>query len=700
MKLQYTIIKFLFIVVFLSFNIKAFSQQEDSKVDIQLKELEITASRTQTKLKELPAAVTVISTSSLENNQVRSLSDATSLIPNFYMPDYGSKLTSPVYVRGVGSRTNSPSVALYVDNIPYFEKAAFDFDFFDVKKIELLKGPQGTLFGRNSLGGLINIVTLSPFEYQGTHINVSAGNYGVYRLNAGHYQKINNKLAYSLSANYVHQDGFFSNITRNEKADKMESYGVRLKLQYKITDRWSLDLHTNTDQSTQGGYPYANFDKVTMKIDDIKYNQESGYDRFLLSNAVKLNYRANSWEFSNTLSHQYLNDNQQLDQDFGPDSIYLAGQLQHQNHITDELIFRSKGNKRYQWLTGFFGFVQDVRNKVQVESYKTPTPAGPMFMNYEMNFKPLTSGAAVFHQSSFKILPQLTLTAGIRFDYENTTLQYTYAGKLAGNSLAPVDTIYPALSDLAILPKLAMSYAPTDNLNLYLSYASGYKPGGFNVTFERPEFLKFAKETSHNFEFGVKADLINLLFVETSLFYSLIENQQITRTAPSGRGTYLDNSGLSRNIGGEFSLQNLIYHGFEGLIGYGYTHAEILEYVQSATLNYNNNFTPYIPRETLSIQGTQTFKLNKNTVLDKLKLHLAYNLIGESYWNLSNTLKESKYGLLNGKISFIRKNFQLDFWAKNLTNSTYNAFIFEVGSAAYAQLGKPRQIGLSFSYRL
>ena len=117
------------------------------------------------------------------------------------MPDYGSKLTSPVYIRGIGSRINSPSVGLYVDYVPYFEKAAFDFDFFDIKRIEVLRGPQGTLFGRNTMGGIVNIVTTSPMDYQGNHINLSAGNYGTYSLNAGHYGKINDKLGYSLALN-------------------------------------------------------------------------------------------------------------------------------------------------------------------------------------------------------------------------------------------------------------------------------------------------------------------------------------------------------------------------------------------------------------------------------------------------------------------------------------------------------------------
>lgn len=667
--------------------------------EVELKELVVQASRMQTRLKELPAAVTVLATQALETQEVHALSDITALVPNFFMPVYGSQLTSPVYIRGIGSRINSPSVGLYVDQVPYFEKASFDFDFMDVQKVEVLRGPQGTLFGRNSMGGLINVTTRSPFDYQGTHVRLSAASYGEYRAQAGHYQMLSDQLAYSLSVNYLHRDGFHTNTTLGEQADALDNLGLRAKLQYRFAEQWSLDYSINTDQSSQGGYPYALYDKTAQTIGAINYNQASGYDRFLMSQALKLGYTTTDWEFSNVLSYQLLDDNQQLDQDFGPDSIYMAGQLQKQHNLANELMFRSKGNSSYQWLTGLFGFMQNAANTVDVESYKTPTPGGPMYMTYQMNFMPTTMGAAIFHQSTYAILPELTVTAGLRLDYEQSQLHYTYEGQMGANMLAPKDTVYPGLKDWVLLPKLAVNWSVTPGLNVYASYSSGYKPGGFNNTFERPEHLMFRKEQSNNFELGAKADLFNYLYTELALFYSKLENQQIYRTAPSGRGSYLDNSGLSRNSGLEFSLHNRSFHGFEGMLSYGYTHAEILEYELSETVNYNNKYTPYIPRHTMALQGTQTILCERISFLDKIKLNLLYQQNGTLYWDLANNLKEEAYGLLNAKVSFVRKNMQIELWAKNIANTQYNAFIFEVGPAAYAQSGRPRQIGLNLSVK-
>lgn len=663
--------------------------------EVNLREVEINASRTQTRMKDLPASVTVVNASSLDKNEISTLNNVSAMIPNFFMPDYGTKLTSPVYIRGIGSRINSPSVGMYVDQVPYFEKSSFDFDFFDVQKVEVLRGPQGTLFGRNSMGGVINITSRSPFDVQGTHVQLMAGTYGMYKLNAGHYTTIGDKLGYSISANYLSQDGYHANITRGGQADSLRSLGLRLKLEYRMSDRWKLNLSSSFENSDQSGYPYAPFNKTTQEIGSIVYNQASGYKRFLLSNALNLKYSGKGWSATNTFSYQYLNDNQQLDQDFGPDSIYFAGQLQNQHNLANELIVQSTGSRNYSWITGAFVFSQTGRNTVVVDNYRA-TPQ--MERWFQKDYLPQTRGAALFHQSSYKLLPGLTLTGGLRFDFESTQLGYEFQSTKAGVTKLVVDTVYPSLSDAVLLPKVALSYELTPDVHTYASYSSGYKPGGFNSTFEKPEHLMFKKERSYNYELGVKTTFLNYLFADVSVFYTDLKNQQIYRTAPSGRGSYLDNSGVSNNKGFEVTLQNSAFHGFEAMVAYGYTYSKILEYVQSEQLNYNDKFTPYIPRHTLSVQATQTYQLESNYFFERVRLNILYVQTGELYWNLANTLKEEQYGLLNMKFSLIRRNMQLDLWQKNVLNTTYRAFMFESGPAAYAQPGKPMQLGVNLSY--
>ena len=154
-------------------------EPRDTTKVVDVEEIVIVASpKENTKFRQQALSSSVFSREQLHTNQVTSIKNVTSLVPNFYMPDYGSKLTSAVYIRGIGSRINTPAVGLYVDNIPYLDKSAFDFNLYDIERIDVLRGPQSTLYGRNAMGGLMRIYTRNPFRYQGTQASLgfSSGN--------------------------------------------------------------------------------------------------------------------------------------------------------------------------------------------------------------------------------------------------------------------------------------------------------------------------------------------------------------------------------------------------------------------------------------------------------------------------------------------------------------------------------------------
>ncbi len=161
---------FLFVLLFAAstsmFAEDKYINPADTTKVVDIEEVVIIASPKESgKLRQLPSSVSLISQKQMKAHHVASLKDVSALSPNFYMPDYGSKLTSAIYIRGIGSRMNTPAVGLYVDNIPYLDKSAFDFNFFDIERIDILRGPQGTLYGRNTMGGLVKVNTRSPFTY-------------------------------------------------------------------------------------------------------------------------------------------------------------------------------------------------------------------------------------------------------------------------------------------------------------------------------------------------------------------------------------------------------------------------------------------------------------------------------------------------------------------------------------------------------
>ena len=141
---------------------------EELNDTIDMKELTVVATKENSPYRQQALAVSTLNAQMVKSNRVTSLKHVSCLVPNFFMPDYGSRLTSAAYIRGVGSRINTPAVGLYVDDIPYLDKSAFDFNLFDVERIDVLRGPQGTIYGRNTLGGLVKVYSHNPMPRRRT----------------------------------------------------------------------------------------------------------------------------------------------------------------------------------------------------------------------------------------------------------------------------------------------------------------------------------------------------------------------------------------------------------------------------------------------------------------------------------------------------------------------------------------------------
>ena len=171
-------------------------------------------------LSEQPFSYSELKADDIEQLGIRSVKDAALFVPNLFMPDYGSKLTSAIYIRGIGSRINTPAVGLYVDDVPYNDKSAFDFNLCDIVRMDVLRGPQGTLYGRNTMGGLIKVYTRSPLNYEGTNLTIGYGSGDHHRrASLTHYHRPSNEFAFSAGGYYEGSEGFFQNTYTKKKVD-------------------------------------------------------------------------------------------------------------------------------------------------------------------------------------------------------------------------------------------------------------------------------------------------------------------------------------------------------------------------------------------------------------------------------------------------------------------------------------------------
>ena len=497
------------------------SDEKDKKDTIRtlnLDEFVVTSSVKETNiLKRMPTAISVISPKMLQSRQVNSLTEMSGIVPNFFVPDYGSKVSTPIYIRGVGARLGAQTVSLYVDNVPYFNASAFDFEFQDIQRIEVLRGTQGTLYGRNAIGGIINVYTLSPHTYQGSTVEIGGGNYGQMEARMSNYSKFSDKFGSSLALYYKKDDGYFINNYTGKKTDDSENMGARLKLEWEENENFSASLFSVFDYVSQGAFPYMHIDSTA-----VNFNEPSSYKRKLLSQGLSLKYQGDGFVVNSNTGYQYLNDEMYMDQDYSPRSVFSILQEQNQHSISQEITFKSDKKDRYNWVVGAFGFydyrkvstpvalkedgVKMLQQRIDQGMSNIPEDRRPSvkYTNDRIDlpgiYRKPSKGIALFQQSSMNSLfgaEGLSLTFGIRADYEHTAIDYfTETQGVEVNVKPPARPGMPPMSIpiksdtlmegrfskgfWEVLPKIALQYDLRDDAFIYISASKGYKTGGYN----------------------------------------------------------------------------------------------------------------------------------------------------------------------------------------------------------------------------
>ena len=502
----------------------------DTTKVIDIEEVVVIATpKENSRLRQQPVSATSLSQEDMRNNAVTSVKSLSALVPNLFIPDYGSKLTTSVYIRGIGSRINTPAIGLYVDNIPFIDKSAFDFNYADVERIYVMRGPQGTLYGRNTMGGLIRVFTKSPFTYQGTDLRLSAATYNNYQASLTHYHRISTQFAFSAGAFYSHKGGFFKNDFNGKRIDTDNEFGGRIRAIWLPTENLKLDFTVNYEYTNQGGYPYEYTGRTDGETEDragyigrISYNNDCGYRRNLVNSGVNLEYQGRNFTLSSATGFQYLYDRMDLDQDFTEQDIYTIMQKQNSKTLSEEIVMKSKPGSRWQWTTGVSGFYQWLNTdapvtfrpdgvKTMIEDnansmFPSGNPAAPT-MHLTVNnstlpvpgrFETPVLNGAVYHQSTLNDLfvDGLSLTVGLRLDYEKIKMHYDSGTDMDFDFLFGMGPMHITSENLhaissfigeesadytQLLPKFALEYAWNPQNNVYASVTKGYRSGGYNI---------------------------------------------------------------------------------------------------------------------------------------------------------------------------------------------------------------------------
>lgn len=348
----------------------------DSSKVVDLDEVVVVSQpKEQVRLRLQPVSSNVFGSEQLQQLNVRDLSQLSQYVPSFVMPSYGSRLTSSMYVRGIGSRINNPAVGVYYDNIPLMSKSAFNNHFYMLDRVDVLRGPQGTLYGQNTEGGLVRIYSKNPMNYQGTDVRLGIGT-GLYsNVEVAHYHRPSEKLAFSVAGFYSGLKGFIDNQNFDKKNDLTNEAGGKLRLMYAPNKKLTFDWTADYQYVNQNGFGYGEMIKETGSQGDMEFKTKpedpsttimNGYKRNMFTTGLNISYNTDKLLFTSTTSYQFLEDLMLMDQDYMAGDYLQLSQAQKMNALTQEFVLRNHDTSRWQHATGLFGSYQWMRTDAPV----------------------------------------------------------------------------------------------------------------------------------------------------------------------------------------------------------------------------------------------------------------------------------------------------------------------------------------------
>lgn len=691
-------------------------------------------------------AVTTLGHSELERLNVVNIKQVSEIAPNFYMPAYGSRMTSSVYVRGLGTRIDQPVVGLNIDNVPVVNKDNFDFDVADIARVEILRGPQNILYGRNTMGGLVNIFALSPFNFEGVKLTAEYGAYNTYKASAGIYKLMNSRHGTSVNLYASGTDGYFRNDFNHSRVGRERLYSARWKTIWRTSQNSIVENTFSASHTTQNGYPYE-----SVATGRIAYNDTCFYRRLSITDGLVAKMHFGSVDLSAIGSFQYINDNMTLDQDFLPADYFTLTQKRHEWAVTADVVARGRAGSSYRWLAGLFGFGRrgDMMAPVTFYDYglsqlieKNANRLSPEYpirwdernLLLDSDFITPSGGFSMYHESQLT-LGDFDLTLGLRWDWERTSLIYR-------SSSSSSYTIYHVLPDgrdevylpgIAVdiddrghlhqsfnqlLPKVSVSYRLPKGLgNVFASVTKGYKSGGYNTQmfsdvlqqrimgllglkelYDVDDIVSYRPEKTWNYEIGAHLACADGRFVvDLAAFWIECSDQQLTMF-PEGAvtGRIMANAGRSRSVGSEVGVSASLGHGFTARLSHGFTHATFRRFSNGRT-DYSGRKVPYAPSNTF-YAGMTYERAFRSGFIDRISANLGVRGVGRIYWNEDNSVSQPFYAIVDASVRASHGPYSADVWIDNLTSTRYSSFYFVSIGNAFLQRGNPLTAGLTLRY--
>ncbi len=679
-----------------------------TQVPTQLNEIVVTANRRLEDIQKTASAVSAIGSKQIEQLQVEQFTELNSIAPNFrILDDGGTGDATVISSRGIATFDIVPSIGLYVDDVPYFTTFAFPLSLSDLAQIEILRGPQGTLYGRNAMAGVIKITTKAPTNKLSGYASTGLGNLNRQVFSAGiNLPLVKDKLFFRGNINYTNRDGFVENTVTGEKLQNRQTLDSNLRLRYNASDRTSINLLYALQDRNSDAYAYA-FATPDNDFQDIIRNTpyQVAYD-------IKPSREATTHNIALNITHYYkkltlhsttafqATDRFRFDElDYTPLDIQSIETSSDYNNFSQEVRLNSSGSGPWQWTSGLFLYRTDNRDINSLRN-GVDNPSGTLIQTDRIN--QIRDGVAVFGHASYKFDQRWKIEGGLRYDYERV---FAEIDRIFLPEVMPGRSFEEEAGFTALSPKIALSYRANTSSFVFANLARGYRPGGINGFVADLQDATFNPETTLNYELGIKNNLLNnrLKLNFTGFYTDYIDQQVFTLLDINTISFGTDNIGRTRIFGVELESQWVITKGLSLNVNAGYTNTEIQEY-QFSGVDFSTGEEVQIDESGKSLPLAPEFTGNTNlnyilplTSTINLEASADYVYQSEMYLDVSNFFTQDAYGLLSSRLGITSKHLDLFVWAKNLTDETYFSFAFGQSGFNAGAFGLPRTYGATIT---
>jgi iron complex outermembrane receptor protein len=660
--------------------------------------LVVTAQKTPEDPLDVPISLTVIPRQTLEDAQINDLTDISRNTPNFsfFPTNAGGSDFSYYSIRGLNNfnfLVSQDSVGYYIDDVPFNFGAFLDLGLLDLERVEVLRGPQSTLYGRSSPAGVVNIISRAPTNFSEFRVFGGYGNYNFREVQLSYSNAlVPDQLAFRLAGAYEAQDGVFENQTLDRSVGEREQLLGRAQLLWTPSEEWSVSFNTYVNDANNG-------DPVFTRQDaDNPFETFKAVDGFVrLDNntqALRIGYNGTGFRATSITSRRFSRQEVLAGDSFSPPLDLFRSNIDFSSTLwTQEIRLQSPENAdRFTWLLG--GYYEssafDVGNDAFDYTALGATFFGLPAAGQDRVIADLSRTTyAVFGQVDYKPVEPLTLFAGLRFESSNFNLdrQRIFQTENSVTVLSP--RVQQEDSSSEVIPRFGLQYSFSPNVMAYATISKGYRPNGFNYRADTEDIRRYQEERTWTYEAGVKSSWYdNRLIANFSIFHNDVQGYQVLLTDSLGFFRNIASANVS-GTGFEFEVTAQPLEGLDLVFGLGYVSSRFTSYQNPLTgVDFNNNQVPFAPNITYNAAVQYRAPIG---IFARLELQ-GY---GTTFFDDANQVKQDPFVLVNLRLGYEWQDYGIYLFANNLFDTRYitSGFQFPPPNVT-AGFGEPVTYGL------